>query len=202
MASGTAHPPLTARQRDVYAFIRGMILNRGYGPTVREIGAHFGLRTPNAAMNHLKALEKKGLITREPNLSRAIQLAKPPKRTTSLPLAGEVVAGHPVLAEEQKEKVDFVTLFDGDDVVVLHVGDSSLTEAGFAEGDHLVVRRTTEWRDGDAVVCIPDGKDATVRRLYRDGKRFRLESPTGTGKPTVVRDVEVIGVVRGMVRVH
>src|SRR5262249_41639951 len=97
---------LTTRQRDIYDFIKDKILNRGYGPTVREIGAGFKIKSPNGVMCHLKALEKKGLITREAHMSRAIQITEPLSKM-SLPLVGRVAAGNPRTAFEQNEQVDF-----------------------------------------------------------------------------------------------
>src|SRR6202790_2403281 len=84
---------LTDRQREVYEFVRDKIRNRGYGPTVREIGDNFHISSPNGVMCHLKALEKKGLINREPNMSRAIQLIADPDDEKGLPLAGRIAAG-------------------------------------------------------------------------------------------------------------
>src|SRR5512140_3646668 len=84
---------VTQRQQDVYEFIRDKIRTRGYGPTVREIGKNFSINSPNGVVCHLKALEKKGLITREPNMSRAIQLSAEPIRQRGLPMAGQIAAG-------------------------------------------------------------------------------------------------------------
>ena len=84
---------MTKRQRMVYEFIRDKIRNRGYGPTVREIGEQFGIASPNGVMCHLKALEKKGLITREPNMSRAIQLTAQLREDKGVPLKGRIAAG-------------------------------------------------------------------------------------------------------------
>src|SRR5947207_10267589 len=95
---------LTERQKDVYEFIRDKINNRGYGPTVREIGDKFQISSPNGVMCHLKALEKKGIITREPNMSRAIQLTVEDK---GLPLVGRIAAGVMHEAIEQDERIDF-----------------------------------------------------------------------------------------------
>ena len=105
-------PVLTARQKEIYEFLKDKIMNRGYGPTVREIGSQFGIRSPNGVMCHLKALEKKGLITREAHMSRAIQLTESPSMRMTLRLAGQIAAGSPLLAEEQEERVDFAPLFD------------------------------------------------------------------------------------------
>ena len=84
---------LTPRQREVYLFVRDKIRSRGYGPTVREIGTEFDIRSPNGVMCHLKALEKKGLILREPNRSRAIQLIAEPIEERGMPLVGQIAAG-------------------------------------------------------------------------------------------------------------
>src|SRR5678816_110880 len=102
---------LTDRQRDVYEFIRDKIRNRGYGPTVREIGEQFGIASPNGVICHLKALEKKGLITREPNMSRAIQLAAEPIEERGMPLAGRIAAGVMHEAIETDERLDLDALF-------------------------------------------------------------------------------------------
>ncbi len=90
---------LTDRQQNVYDMIRSLIVQRGYGPTVREIGEHFGIKSPNGVMCHLRALERKGLITRSPNKSRAIELTHAADRNGhSLPMAGMVAAGPTTLA--------------------------------------------------------------------------------------------------------
>ncbi|NQU22344.1 MAG: repressor LexA, partial [Candidatus Nealsonbacteria bacterium] len=126
---------LTKRQKAVYEFIRDLIQNRGYGPTVREIGRKFKIASPNGVVCHLKALEKKGMITREPNLSRAIQLANEPAELRGLPMAGMIAAGVMHEAIEQDERVDFNAMFDplnkklftlevdGDSMVGAHITD-------------------------------------------------------------------------------
>ncbi|MBW3542657.1 MAG: transcriptional repressor LexA, partial [Planctomycetes bacterium] len=172
MQNGNERPALTARQQEIYDFLRDKIINRGYGPTVREIGTQFGISSPNGVMCHLKALEKKGLITRESHMSRAIQLADPPRRGASLPLAGQIAAGRPVLAEEQKEEVDFSRMFDGDDRFCLKVRGDSMIDAQIAEGDYVVVRKQKTARDGDIVVALVEGQDATLKRFYRERNRI------------------------------
>ncbi len=132
---------LTDRQKEVYDFIRDKIRNRGYGPTVREIGDHFDISSPNGVMCHLKALEKKGLITREPNMSRAIQLAIEPIEEKGLPLAGRIAAGVLHEAIEQEERVDFEAMFSQKNLFVLEVSGDSMIEAQIADGDYVVVRK-------------------------------------------------------------
>lgn len=200
MKNGTAKPVLTSRQQEIYDFLKDKIVNRGYGPTVREIGNQFGIRSPNGVMCHLKALEKKGLITRESHMSRAIQLTEPLRGSTSLPLAGQIAAGSPVLAEEQDEQVDFATLFDGDNQFCLKVKGESMIEDQIADGDFVVVKRQDTARDGEIVVALVDQQEATLKRFYKEKNRFKLMPANSSMSPIYSNDVEVLGVVTGVVR--
>ena len=195
-----AKPPLTARQREIYEFLKDKIVNRGYGPTVREIGNQFGIRSPNGVMCHLKALEKKGLITRESHMSRAIQLTEPLRGSTSLPLAGQIAAGVPVLAEEQTEEIDFASLFDGDDNFCLKVKGESMIDDHIADGDYVVVHKQETARDGEIVVALVDKQETTLKRFYREKNRYKLVPANSNMRPIYSNDVEVLGVVTGVVR--
>ncbi len=190
---------LTPRQRDIYNFIKEKILNRGYGPTVREIGAGFKIRSPNGVMCHLKALEKKGLISREAHMSRAIQLAEPLSKT-SLPLAGRIAAGSPLMAVEQQDQVDFSNLFGSDNQFCLKVTGNSMIEAQIADGDYVVVRKQKTCRDGDIVVALIDGEEATLKRFYKEAHRVRLEPANSSMQPIYATDVQIVGVVTGVIR--
>src|ERR1700729_2825303 len=133
---------LTDRQKNVYEFIRDKIRNRGYGPTVREIGTNFDISSPNGVMCHLKALEKKGLIRRDPNKSRAIELAHESiQEERGLPMAGYVAAGMTTLAFEQNETVDVGELFNKKNLFLLGVRGDSMIEAHIANGDYVVMRK-------------------------------------------------------------
>src|SRR3954471_17776081 len=102
---------LTSRQREVFEFIRSKITGRGYGPTVREIGDNFGISSPNGVMCHLKALEKKGLISREPNMSRAIQIREAYRDENGMPLVGQIASGNLTEAIEQADRFSFEDWF-------------------------------------------------------------------------------------------
>ncbi len=194
------HAELTKRQQAIYDYLKDKIMNRGYGPTVREIGSHFGIRSPNGVMCHLKALERKGLITRESYMSRAIQLADHPQlQRTSLRLAGQIAAGTPVLAVEEDERVDFAPLFD-EEKFCLRVRGDSMIEDQIADGDYVVVRRSQTARDGDIVVALVDGSEATLKRFYREKNRIRLEPANSSMSPIYSRNVEVLGLVEGVIR--
>ena len=200
MPKSGSKPSLTARQRAIYEFLKDKILNRGYGPTVREIGSQFGIRSPNGVMCHLKALEKKGLITREPHMSRAIQLTESPEARMSLPLAGQIAAGSPVLAVEEDERIDFSSMFDSDEHFCLRVKGDSMIEDQISDGDYVVVKKQNNCRDGEIVVTLIDGQDATLKRFYREQNRIRLEPANSNMKPIYSDNVDIMGVVIGVVR--
>jgi repressor LexA len=201
MLNGTStKPALTPRQREIYDFLKDKIVNRGYGPTVREIGAAFDIKSPNGVMCHLKALEKKGLITRESHMSRAIQLTESPQKRMSLPLAGQIAAGSPVLAQEESERVDFADLFDVDDHFCLKVKGESMIEDHISEGDFVIVNKQSSCRDGEIVVALVDGQEATLKRFYKERDRVRLEPANSNMKPIYANNVDILGVVVGVVR--
>lgn len=190
---------LTTRQKAIYDFIKSKILNRGYGPTVREIGTAFKIKSPNGVMCHLKALEKKGLITREAHMSRAIQITEPLTKM-SLPLAGRIAAGSPLMAIEQSETIDFSSLFGSDNQFCLKVTGNSMIEAQIADGDYVVVKKQRTCRDGDIVVALINGEDATLKRFYKEAHRVRLEPANSTMQPIYSSKVEIMGVVTGVIR--
>ena len=202
MSTNGTKPALTQRQQEIYGFLRDKILNRGYGPTVREIGAHFGIKSPNGVMCHLKALEKKGLISREQHMSRAIQLAEGTRQGAALPLAGQIAAGRPVEAVMQDEQVDFSNLFNADDHFCLRVKGDSMIEDQIAEGDYVVVHKQDTCRDGDIVVALVDGEEATLKRFYREPTRVRLEPANSSMQPIYAENVAVLGVVHGVIRTY
>lgn len=194
---------LTTRQREVYDFIREKIRTRGYGPTVREIGTHFQISSPNGVMCHLKALEKKGLINREPNMSRAIMLATESFSSSSRPglkLAGRIAAGMLQEAVEQSETIDFGELFDADDLFVLEVNGDSMIEDHISDGDYVVIRKQDTAERGQIVVALTDENEATLKRWYPEANRIRLEPANSSMKPIYVKDARVLGICVGVVR--
>jgi repressor LexA len=191
---------LTERQREVYEFLRDKIRNRGYGPTVREIGDKFQISSPNGVMCHLKALEKKGLISREPNMSRAIQLSAEPIEVRGLPMAGRIAAGVLHEAIEQDERIDFAAIFEQKNQFVLKVSGDSMIEAQIADGDYVVVRKQRNARDGQIVVALTDEGEATLKRFYLEKNRIRLEPANSSMKPIYVKNAKILGIVVGVVR--
>jgi repressor LexA len=194
---------LSDRQRAILDFISRHCDRNGYPPTVREIGLAVGLASPSTVHAHLAKLEAAGHIRRDPTKPRAMLVsdrrppaADPARRAAALPLVGSVAAGAPVLAEEQVE--DWVEApFPGD--FVLRVRGDSMVEDGILDGDMVVVRRQETARDGEIVVArIED--EATVKRLYRDGGRIRLQPANPAYEPIVVDEAHVLGKVVGVMR--
>ena len=195
---------LTTRQKEIYVFIRSKIQGRGYGPTVREIGLEFQIKSPNGVMCHLKALQKKGLIHREPNMSRAIQLLDDPTSApppTGVPLLGRIAAGPMTEAIEQAdEALEFNEWQDADDKFALRVNGNSMIEEHIADGDFVVIRRQETARDGQIVAVRDDEGEATLKKFYKEKSRVRLEPANTTMKPIYRDKVEVLGVLVGVVR--
>jgi repressor LexA len=193
---------LTDRQREIYDFIRGKIESRGYGPTVREIGTAFDIKSPNGVMCHLKALEKKGLIIREGFSARAIQLVDHRLASAGLPLLGLVAAGSPTQAVAQEERLEFNDLFGGPDHYVLKVRGQSMIDDHIEDGDYVVIRKKSTAADGERVVAMIND-EVTLKRYYRDKNHIRLEPANDSMEPIIVNsdeDAHILGVLVGVMR--
>jgi repressor LexA len=194
---------LTDRQREIYDFIEEKIDGRGYGPTVREIGQEFEIKSPNGVMCHLKALEKKGLIRKEPGAARAIQLVdrRPPR--FALPLFGKVAAGQPMPAIEQADdQLEFDTLFGGPERFALQVKGDSMIDDHIQDGDYVVIRRQETAQNGEPVVAMIDN-EVTLKRFYRESDHIRLQPSNAEIDPIIVdesSDIRILGVLVGVLR--
>src|SRR5438128_2879841 len=176
---------LTERQREIYEFIREKIESRGYGPTVREIGLEFDIKSPNGVMCHLKALEKKALIKREGFSARAIQLIHHKRGGGGLPYLGQVAAGTPIEAPTQDDRLEFHDLFGGANHYVLRVRGQSMIESHIEDGDYVVVRKQSTADNGDRVVAMVDN-EVTLKRFYKEKDHIRLEPANGKMAPILV----------------
>jgi repressor LexA len=193
---------LTERQRAIYDFIREKIESRGYGPTVREIGTGFDIKSPNGVMCHLKALETKGFIIREGFSARAIQLVAHRRPGAELPLLGLVAAGAPLAATAQDEHLSFGELFGGDNHFALRVKGQSMIEDHIDDGDYVVIRKQETANNGERVVAMIDG-EVTLKRFNRDNGQVRLEPANSTMQPIVLNekaDANILGILVGVLR--
>ncbi len=195
---------LTDKQKQIYEFIREKIEGRGYGPTVREIGLAFEIKSPNGVMCHLKALEKKNCIIREGFSARAIQLINPRTRPSgaSLPFLGKVAAGQPTLAIEQDDRLELGELFSGPNNFVLEVRGQSMIEDHIQDGDYVVIRKAADARDGERVVAMIND-EVTLKRFYRAPDHIRLEPANKEMSPIIVHptdEASILGVLVGVMR--
>lgn len=196
---------LTAKQALVFEFIRERVVSRGYGPTVREIGEHFKISSPNGVMCHLRALEKKGLLHRvrkhDRAIARAIELA--PEITAEskgMPLAGTVAAGLTNLAFEQADRVDFAQMFSKKSLFALKVKGDSMIEAHIEDGDYVVVKKQKSAHTGQMVVAQTPEGEATLKYWHPEANRIRLQPANSSMQPIYVKEASVLGVVIGVVR--
>ncbi|HZZ77978.1 MAG TPA: transcriptional repressor LexA [Gemmataceae bacterium] len=193
---------LTDRQKEIYQFIRQKIESRGYGPTVREIGLAFAIKSPNGVMCHLKALEKKGLINREVHAARAIQLVDHRPPAQGLPFLGAVAAGKPIDAAEQNDRLEVDSLFSGPNRFVLQVRGDSMIDDHIQDGDYVVIQQQASATNGERVVAMVDN-EVTLKRFYKEKDHIRLEPQNAKMAPIIVdstQDAHVLGVLVGVLR--
>jgi repressor LexA len=196
---------LTTRQALVFDFIKDKVIQRGYGPTVREIGEHFKISSPNGVMCHLRALEKKGLLRRvrkhDRAIARAIELA--PEITASergMPLAGNVAAGLTTLMFEQADRVDFAQMFAKKNLFALKVRGDSMIEAHIEDGDYVVVKKQKTAQPGQLVIALTPEGESTLKFWFPEANRVRLQPANKEMQPLYIKDAVVQGVVVGVVR--
>ena len=206
---------VTKRQQAVLDCIEACIQEKGYGPTVREICQSLGLSSPSTVHVHLKALEEKGLIKRDPLKSRSITVTHPHDeasvienviapsfgRAVEVPLVGNVAAGSPILAEENiTDTMTLPTDIVGDaPSFMLSVRGDSMIEAGINDGDYVVVKEQPVANNGDIVVALIDD-GATVKRFYREKDHIRLQPENSSMDPIITRDCSIAGKVVAVFR--
>lgn len=202
---------ITKRQRDVYDFISSFVQQNGYSPSFEEIGQGLGLSSLATVHKHVCNLEKKGLLRRDYNRSRSIDVLpvrglfkRQPKvqAEISLPLLGRIAAGQPIEAVENPETISLGDITRSRDVFVLQVKGESMRDEHIVDGDYVLVEKSDNAHDGEIVVALVDGSDATLKRLYREGTDIRLQPSNAAMKAIVVpaRSVKVQGRVIGVLR--
>lgn len=198
---------LTKRQEEIYAFIKDCILNKGYPPSVREIGDKVGLSSTSSVFAHLEALEKKGFIRRDQSKSRTIEIVDDDefnlsrREVVNVPLVGEVAAGQPLLATENI--MDYIPIrpqfLSNNQTFMLKVKGESMINAGIFDKDILIIEQTPEVSNGEIAVCLVDDS-ATVKRFYKENGHFRLQPENDSMDPIIVEECTVVGRVIGLMR--
>jgi repressor LexA len=204
---------ITKRQRQVYDFIHDFVQGHGYSPSFEEIGAGMGLSSLATVHKHITNLEKKGLLKRDYNRSRSIDVLpargllrrQPPKTTApdlALPLLGRIAAGHPIEAVQNPETISLGDITRSKDVFVLQVKGESMKDEHIVDGDYVLVEKANTARDGEIVVALLEGSDATLKRIFREGSNIRLQPSNAAMEPIVVaaKSVQIQGRVIGVLR--
>jgi repressor LexA len=204
---------ITKRQRQVYDFIHDFVQGHGYSPSFEEIGAGMGLSSLATVHKHITNLEKKGLLKRDYNRSRSIdvlpvrgllrrQTPKPTALELTWPLLGRIAAGQPIEAVQNAETISLGDITRSKDVFVLQVKGESMKDEHIVDGDYVLVEKADTARDGEIVVALLEGSDATLKRIFREGPKIRLQPSNSEMEPIVVaaKSVQIQGRVIGVLR--
>lgn len=198
-----ADQPLTRRQKQIVDFLASYQAEHGLSPTLDEIAQEFGVNKVTI-FGHVAELERKGILERPtPRASRGLRLVEraEPASATSLRILGRIAAGRPIEAIEDPEELDLQDLLPpGRETYALRVQGNSMIDDSIRDGDIVLVENRTSARNGETVVAVLPGEEATLKRFYRENGRVRLQPANSTMKPILVDDVEVRGVVVGVVR--
>ena len=200
---------MSNRQNAILEFIKSEVREKGYPPSVREIGEAVGLASSSTVHGHLDRLEKKGLIRRDPTKPRAIEILdgddlpeRFPSSVRHIPLVGKVTAGVPITATENIEEYYPVpTQMVGDQpVFMLSIMGESMIEVGINDGDYVIVRQQQTANNGDIVVAMTEENEATVKTFYKERDHIRLQPENSALEPLRLKHVSILGRVIGLIR--
>lgn len=191
---------ITKRQRQLYDFISRFVSEKGYSPSYDEIREGLGLNSLATVHKHISNLEKKGLLTRDYNRSRSIDLIPPKGKLKQsmavnsamvLPLVGRIAAGQPIEAMQNPETISLADFVQSRDVFVLEVGGDSMQDEGILDGDYVLVEKTKIAHNGDIVVALVEGSESTLKRFYKEGDNIRLQ-PSNANMEPIIRHASVV----------
>ncbi|MFW6066304.1 MAG: transcriptional repressor LexA [Planctomycetota bacterium] len=196
---------LTPKQLSIVRYIREFRRREGYSPTMQQIGDHLGC-TKVTVFEHVNALVEKGVLHRGPkHKARSLQVSDKfelsEQRPTRIPLAGRIAAGEPIEAVEDVEHLDIEEMFDsGKDTFVLEVTGNSMIDEQIRDGDYVICERRNTPHNGETVVALLPEGEATLKKFYKEGNRIRLQPANPDYQPIYTRNVNIQGVVVGVVR--
>lgn len=199
---------LSKRQQDILDFIKLKVKQKGYPPSVREIGEAVGLASSSTVHGHLSRLENKGYIRRDPTKPRAIEVLDTDLSgissvpSVNVPMIGKVTAGSPITAIENVNEYFPLPahMVHEDNVFMLEIMGDSMVNAGILDGDYVIVRQQATANNGDIVVAMTEEDEATVKRFYKEKDHFRLQPENDSLDPIILPEVSVLGKVIGVYR--
>ena len=197
---------ISDKQKEILEYIKNEILNKGYPPTVRDIGEAVHLKSTSSVHSHLETLEKNGYIRRDPTKPRAIEIIDENfnltrREVVNVPLVGQVAAGEPILAVQNIETYFPIPaeFMPNEESFLLRVKGESMVNAGIFSGDNVLVKKQPVAENGDIVVALVDDS-ATVKTFYKENGHIRLQPENDTMDPIIVDDCEIVGKVFGVFR--
>lgn len=191
------------KQQQLVQFIYDFTKQNGYTPSVREMCTKMNFASTSTIFYYLKKCEEQGIIKRAKGKNRAIELADNPLLNGGVPVVGKVAAGEPILAIQNIE--DYIQLpsnlfdYDNNELFILTVKGESMINVGINEGDKLIVKKQNSANNGQIVVALVDDS-ATVKTFYKEKDHFRLQPENDFMKPIIVSNVEILGLVIGLIR--
>lgn len=199
---------LTDRQKQIFQFIKRTVQEKGYPPSVREIGNAVGLQSSSTVHGHLSKLQDKGFIKRDPTKPRAIEVVMEENSHYSpviqVPVLGKVTAGLPITAVENVDEYfplpEHFTANHNSEIFLLNVVGDSMIETGIHDGDRVVVRKQNIAHNGEIIVAMTEDDEATVKRFYKESGYYRLQPENSTMEPIYLDSVTVLGKVVGLFR--
>ena len=195
------------KQLEIYEFLKIYTENKGYPPSVREICEAVNLRSTSTVHGHLKRLESKGLIKRDPTKPRAleiIEISNSKKEMLNIPIIGKVTAGAPILATENIEDtfpIPIEYIKHNDELFMLKVTGDSMINAGINDGDYAIIEKAPTAENGDIVVALIEN-EATIKTFYKEKDHIRLQHENDTLSPIIVEDCSILGKLVGLFRAY
>lgn len=199
-----AHTQLTPKQLAILTYLRDYERQHGYAPTLQEVADHFKV-TKVTVFEHICVLQRKGYIERSPHKARSLRLTNqadfPDERSTCVPLMGRIAAGAPVEALEDQETLDIEEMLTArTGTFALQVTGESMIEEQIRDGDYVIVEKRNTARNGETVVALLDNGETTLKKLFREKGRIRLQPANANLQPIYVDNVHIQGVVVGVFR--
>lgn len=203
---------LSTKQVAILDYIKEQVSQKGYPPSIREIGERVGLASSSTVHGHLARLERKGYIRRDPTKPRAIEILDPQEKeyenvikqqAIHVPIIGKVTAGSPITAVENVEEffpVPTSIATESKDVFMLEISGDSMINAGILDGDYVIIRQQATANNGDIVVAMTNENEATVKRFYKEADHFRLQPENDHLEPIILQEVSILGKVIGVYR--
>lgn len=199
---------LSDRQKQIFQFIKRTVQDKGYPPSVREIGNAVGLQSSSTVHGHMAKLEDKGYIKRDPTKPRAIEIVQVENQSHTpviqVPVLGKVTAGLPITAVENVDEYfplpEHFTANHNSEIFLLNVEGDSMMDAGIFDGDRVIVRKQNIAHNGDIIVAMTEDDEATVKRFYKEKGYYRLQPENQTMEPIYLDSVTVLGKVVGLFR--